>query len=189
MTVQRLWLPFPPTVNNLFSQAQMRSKKTGKMVTRRFPSKSYKAWQKQALVLIKVARLAPYAGPVAIRITLTPPSSARRDVDNYSKAILDALVEMRVLADDSQVQKLLAAWDHAGEKPGAIIEIGEASVEREALSAAERKMLAKIRRAGNRLVSPSTAVAKSLLSLVVKGYVRELPGLIDGEPQGFAVTE
>lgn len=189
MSVQRVWLPFPPSVNNLFSQAQMKGK-SGRMVTRRFPSKAYKSWRREALVLIKAARLAAYDGPVAVKIALTPPSAARRDADNYLKGPLDALVEMRVLADDSQVQKLLAAWDHAAERPGVVIEIGEMAADhRPPLTPSERVALARLKRAGNRLVGVKTRVTQVIRALVAKGYVRELPGLIDGAPQGFAVAE
>lgn len=182
-TSYTIWLPFPPSVNNLFSQGIVRGK------VRRFPSKKYKAWRHEALVRIKAARLPSMAGHVAIRIGLTPPSSARRDVDNYAKAILDALVEARVIADDSQVQKLLCTWVHDGDQPGAVIEFGPASSERPALSKAERGALERLKRGGNRLVGPATRVSQAMRGLVEKGYVRELPGLIDNAPQGFAVAE
>ena len=52
----------------------------------------------------------------------------------------------------------------------------------------ERMELAKLRRAGTRLVSPKFR-GVTLQKLVAKGYVREIPGLIDGCPQGFVAVE
>ena len=182
-TVHTIWLPFPVSTNNLFSQGVVNGK------VRRFPSKKYKSWRREAIIRIKTARLPSLAGKVAVRIRLTPPSAARRDVDNYAKACLDALVEARVLGDDSQVQKLLSVWDHEASTPGAVIEIGPAVREREPLSPSERKHLVMLRRGGNRLVSPKARIPMSMRSLVAKGYVVELPGLIDGCPQGFAVSD
>lgn len=177
-----LWLPFPPTVNNLFAHATVGGH------TRRFPTKKYKLWRKEAWVRIKQEKLPRFDGPVAIRIDLTPPSSARRDVDNYSKAILDALVEARVLNDDSQVQKLLCAWDHNCTDPGAFIQIGTQLAERLPLTAAERYALIKLRRDGYRLCGTGEPNAE-IRGLLGKGYIKELPGLLEGTPQGFAPVE
>lgn len=181
-------LPFPPSVNNLFSQAQMKSKRTGKMVTRRFPTKKYASWRKEAVTILRVARFPKVAGAVAVKLTLTPPSSARRDADNYSKAVLDALVEAGVLADDSQVQKILCQWDHERAYPGCLVEIGPATA-RPPLKAGERKALAKLKRDGSRLISPLQRLSKTDEALIAKGYALRILGLLDETPQGIAPIE
>lgn len=189
MKTHRVWLPFPPSVNGLFAHGSVKNKRTGKTCIRRFASKPYKAWQRQAWVYIKSARMPRIEGPVRVRIYLTPPSSARRDVDNYCKAILDALVENRVLVDDSQVHTLMSEWDHAAEKPGAVVEILPAKVApRPALTSEERATLKELRRSGPQLVGPSDR-AHALKALKEKGYVKEIPGLIEGVPQGYAVAD
>lgn len=183
MTAHAIWLPFPPSVNNLFSQGMVK----GRM--RRFPSRKYKSWRKAAWVYIKSTRPPTFDGPVAVRITLTPPSSARRDVDNYSKAILDALVETRVLRDDSQVQALLSVWKHDASKPGALVEVGPTKAERPALTPCEREELQDLKRDGCALISPNRPVSALIKSLIQKGYVKEIPGLIEGVPQGYCVAD
>lgn len=55
---------------------------------------------------------------------------------------------------------------------------------RETLTKREKAMLQRLRKKGYRLVSP-TFNSITMSSLVEKNYVRELPGLIDGMPQGF----
>jgi crossover junction endodeoxyribonuclease RusA len=105
MSEKSVWLPFPPSVNNLFAQGVVKGK------VRRFPSKTYKAWRKQALLHIMAARIRRFEEPVVVKLELTPRDNRPRDADNYSKAVLDALVAARVLPDDSNVYvKAVSAW-------------------------------------------------------------------------------
>lgn len=48
--------------------------------------------------------------PVRMYVALCPPDRRRRDVDNYSKALLDGLVEAKVLEDDSLIRDLRIVW-------------------------------------------------------------------------------
>lgn len=92
----RLDLPFPPSVNNLFSQSR-----TG----RRFPSKQYVAWR--GVAAWEILRQAPHrvtkalTFPVHVHIALTPVDKRSRDCDNFLKPLLDSLVRAGVLPDDS----------------------------------------------------------------------------------------
>lgn len=123
MTIEA-WLPYPPSVNNLFSQT-----KAG----RRFPAKHYVEWRRHADLLLMAARLKPIHGPVLIEITLTPPDKRARDPDNGTKAILDSLVRMRLIPDDSNkiVRDLRVRWAE-GPAPGALVRVSALSVEQQA---------------------------------------------------------
>jgi len=189
MTMHSFWLPFPPSVNGLFAHGPVKNKRTGKTVVRRFPSRAYTRWRRAAWVYIKSARLPRIEGPVRVRIYLTPPSSARRDVDNYCKAILDALVENRVLNDDSQVHTLLSQWNHEAERVGALVEILKVAPQRPALTPTERRVLRRLKSSGPELVSANFHTPLQIKALIAKGYVKEIPGLIDGVPQGYAIAD
>jgi len=180
--VHHIWLPMPLSVNNLFAHGNVKGR------TRRFPTSKYKAWRKEAVMRIRVARLPRFAGPVAVKLTVTAPDARPRDIDNYSKCILDSLVDAGVLIDDSQVQKLLSSWDHSGEV-GAVVEIAECGSERAPLTPAERRELSKLRQDGPKIVTPTARISRTTKTLIEKGYVEELPGLFDGVPQGFVATE
>lgn len=63
----------------------------------------------------------PVTVDVEVNITLYPPDRRRRDLDNYNKALFDALTNARVWVDDRQVQRMLVEW---GPKvPGGKVEI------------------------------------------------------------------
>jgi Holliday junction resolvase RusA-like endonuclease len=121
----RLDLPFPPSVNNLFSQSR-----TG----RRFPSKKYVAWRRAADWLIRSSerlRIATLNGsfhsePVSIKIYLVAGDNRPRDADNYSKGIIDSLVRCGVLPDDSakHIGDIHVSWLPVNKKePKAIVVI------------------------------------------------------------------
>lgn len=183
---QAVWLPFPPSVNNLFSQGVVKRK------IRRFPSKQYKAWRKQAEMLIMAARFKPFTVPVVIRLALTPKDSRPRDADNYNKPVIDALVNMRVLpGDDSQHVKAVSAyWLNTNPKDaGVMVFIRPAKMEdkRPELKAVERKMLERWQREPQRLVAPQYKPGKTLSALIEKGYIEALPGLLNDTPQAYRV--
>jgi len=46
----------------------------------------------------------------AVEITLFPPDERSRDIDNYNKALFDALTHAGVWEDDSQVKRMLVEW-------------------------------------------------------------------------------
>ena len=98
-----LFLPFPPTTNNLFA---------GK--ARRFPSKAYKAWKEEAaMALMQQQPLMQFSVPVKLTIGLARPDKRRRDPSNYIKAPEDFLVNpAEILSDDSQVHDVRAYWAH-----------------------------------------------------------------------------
>ena len=184
-TVQ-VWLPFPPSVNGLFAHGNVNGK------IRRFPTKQYKAWRKTASVLLMAARIKQFAEPVIVKLHLSPPDNRARDADNFTKGPLDSLVEAGVLKGDDNryVRAVLPMWMPSSKAPGVMVEIRPVrEAARPILTPAERTALDRLRRGGVRLLGPAGRITITLKSLVDKGYVRELPGLFPGHPQGFIAAD
>ena len=100
------FLPFPPSTNGLFAHGYVKGK------VRRFPTKQYKDWRRQAVIIVRSQRLPLFREPVVIKLALRPRDSRRRDADNYAKPCLDALVEAGLLIDDSNqyVRAVIPHW-------------------------------------------------------------------------------
>lgn len=52
----------------------------------------------------------PSSDLAEVHIVLFPPDQLRRDIDNYNKALFDALTQTGVWEDDSQVKRMLVEW-------------------------------------------------------------------------------
>lgn len=68
-------------------------------------------------------------GPISIEMELTPPDRRRRDIDNIAKAVLDALVRVGAITDDSLVAELIIRRSASGE-PGVIVKAALAAERR-----------------------------------------------------------
>jgi crossover junction endodeoxyribonuclease RusA len=97
--VCRLLLPIPPSTNNLF---------TNKRAGGRVKSAKYKAWMDAAGWEIKLQRPPTLHPPLrtCLRVLIEAPLGQNRDLDNALKPLLDVLVKMGVIADDSLVDDL-----------------------------------------------------------------------------------
>jgi crossover junction endodeoxyribonuclease RusA len=96
----RLVIPIPPSSNNLFLNVNGRV--AGKS---RVKGAKYRAWLHDAGWAARAAAgSCHFARPV--RILVEADLSGRRDLDNALKPILDLLVYMHILADDSLVNDL-----------------------------------------------------------------------------------
>lgn len=84
-------IPVPPSANKLFAG-----------VGRRFKSPPYKRWIKITDTEIMAQRVGQprFDGPVSIVIAV-PFTRGKRDVDNHTKPIVDALVRMKIIPDDN----------------------------------------------------------------------------------------
>lgn len=83
----KITLPFPPSVNSMFS---------GGSKQQRFPSAKYKQWVLDC----------PKLEPIGLRLCTTTyefffPDNRKRDLTNYVKAPEDYLVKQGVIIDDS----------------------------------------------------------------------------------------
>lgn len=101
MTMIILNLPFPPSVNHYWGH-----RAAGKRVMKFLDARG-KAYRKTIMEECLVQRLGPaLQGPLSCTLDLYPPDNRRRDCDNYTKALLDALDHANVYGDDSQIRKL-----------------------------------------------------------------------------------
>lgn len=118
----KLVLPFPPSVN-----AYWRSPNSGPLKGRTLISAKGRAFQSAACAAIieQLRRLPkPSTSPAAVEILLCPPDARRRDIDNYNKALFDALTHAGVWEDDSQVKRMLVEWGPITPKGKVEITIG-----------------------------------------------------------------
>lgn len=98
-----LHLPYPPTVNHLF----VNNRRTGG----RFPSSEYKAWQQHAGLVLNTQPYTTVYGPIEVRYVFGRPDKRARDVFNLEKAVSDLLVKMKIIEDDSLIQRGIVEWN------------------------------------------------------------------------------
>ncbi|AGN83580.1 RusA family crossover junction endodeoxyribonuclease [Enterobacter sp. R4-368] len=104
----KLKLPFPPSVNTYW-----RAPNKGPLKGRHLISEAGRKYQSEACAAIieQLRRLPkPSSEPASVEVILYPPDVRRRDIDNYNKALFDALTHAGVWEDDSQVKRLLVEW-------------------------------------------------------------------------------
>ncbi len=94
-----LKLPIPPSVNALYSGNH-----------RRFKSKRYKAWIAEAEDAIQGEKFTMMSGNIEVTYRICSPDNRRRDLENYSKALSDFLVDHKIIEDDSNIQRLVMEW-------------------------------------------------------------------------------
>ncbi|EAQ9184469.1 MULTISPECIES: RusA family crossover junction endodeoxyribonuclease [Citrobacter] len=115
----KLTLPFPPSVNTYYRAPNKGSLK-GKLLISERGRKYRKA--------VYSSVLWAYGGlprainiDVEVKIILYPPDNRRRDLDNYNKALFDALTNSHVWEDDQQVKRMLIEW-------GPVVKQGEVEI-------------------------------------------------------------
>jgi len=108
-----IFAPFPPSTNTLYPASGGRrhlSKKAAKY-------KTDVQWQlKRRYSLLQLVTKENHLFCI---LDLYPPDKRRRDVDNYSKLLIDSFTGL-VFEDDSQIKKLLISWREV-EAPGSVI--------------------------------------------------------------------
>ena len=105
-------LSFPPSVNTYWRHVIMppgkKRKKPWVQVLVSADGREYKQVVSREVMAQRAAH--GIATPVRVYIAFSPPDRRRRDVDNYAKALLDSLVEAKVLEDDSLIRDLRMVW-------------------------------------------------------------------------------
>ncbi|MFK53655.1 RusA family crossover junction endodeoxyribonuclease [Salmonella enterica] len=104
----KLTLPFPPSVNTYWrhpNKGPFAGKSLISVAGRKFRSATC------AVIIEQLRRLPkPTSTHAAVEIILYPPDKRIRDLDNYNKALFDALTHAGVWEDDSQVKRMLVEW-------------------------------------------------------------------------------
>lgn len=111
-----LTLPFPPAVNNI----------TAVVRGRKITSKRGREYRQAAVNSItEQFKGAPLAGRLVVKMVLIPPCRRKRDIDNYSKAALDAITAAGVWLDDEQVDQLTIIRGDQAKGGGCLVQIEE----------------------------------------------------------------
>ena len=100
MTTQRITIPFPVPLASCFINV-------GKTRTK---SKRYKAYEKEAAMLLMSQRAKPMKPPYHIDITFRAPDRRKRDADNLFKCLFDTLVKNGIIEDDNNQCIHSASW-------------------------------------------------------------------------------
>ncbi|HCD2376233.1 TPA: RusA family crossover junction endodeoxyribonuclease [Klebsiella pneumoniae] len=101
-------LPFPPSVNSYWRSPNKGTAK-GKLLVSEAGRKFKHAVRAAIIEQLKaVPKLS--ASPAEVVIVLHPPDYRRRDLDNYNKALFDALTYAGIWEDDSQVKRMTIEW-------------------------------------------------------------------------------
>ncbi|MBA4174751.1 MAG: hypothetical protein C0511_19390 [Hyphomicrobium sp.] len=90
-------LPYPPSVNHIWRRVGNRT----------LISREGRRFRKDACSALAVMRVVRMNGRLEVRVTVCPPDSRRRDLDNVQKALLDALAKGGAYRDDSQIDRLI----------------------------------------------------------------------------------
>lgn len=119
----KLTLPFPPSVNSYW-----RAPNKGPLAGRHLISASGRTFRSNAAaaVIEQLRRIPkPFSAELSVNVVLFPPNRARRDLDNYLKALFDALTHSNVWEDDSQIKHMEVSWGPVIAKGSAEITIRE----------------------------------------------------------------
>lgn len=99
----QLTLPFPPSVNGYW-----RATSKGMKISAR--GRLYRTNTIAAVYEQLKRRPKPLLVDLDLQIVLFPPTRAKRDLDNFQKALFDSLTHAGVWGDDSQIKRILLEW-------------------------------------------------------------------------------
>ena len=115
MNELHLALPFPPSTNTYWRHTVYKGKPRTLISER---GRKYRSTVKR-LCLIKRAGW-QLSQRLRVNVQLDAPDKRTRDIDNYNKALLDALVHAGVMRDDSLIDELNIVRGPIG-KPGQVL--------------------------------------------------------------------
>ena len=103
----RIELPFPPSVNHTWC----RSKRGGVFLSKK--TRLFRLDVASRILVAKGKGVLPkhsIPGDIRLKTEMRPPDRRVRDLDNYSKALWDALTHAGVWEDDRQIKKDDRSW-------------------------------------------------------------------------------
>jgi len=95
----KLIFPWPPSVNTMYMQGKGRGQK--------FPTKKLKEFKRAIAHMYTDSSRIPLQGRIRVRLEFIPGTARSFDLDNFKKAVLDGLTQLRFIEDDSQVYTIL----------------------------------------------------------------------------------
>lgn len=104
-------MPMPPSVNRATKVARGRKTDSKHYID----WKSHVAWRLRVQFGPPESRRVVVPGDVVVVIGVER-ANAKADIDNLTKALLDALVRAKVIVDDSRVLGVATAWNPPGQK-------------------------------------------------------------------------
>ncbi|EPL0394433.1 MULTISPECIES: RusA family crossover junction endodeoxyribonuclease [Enterobacter cloacae complex] len=107
----KLVLPFPPSVNTYW-RLQTKGPMKGRVLISE-KGRAYKSNVRRAVIEQLQAMPKASSALADIDMVFYPPDYRERDLDNFNKAVLDALTYASVWVDDKQVKRMTLEW---GEK-------------------------------------------------------------------------
>lgn len=96
MSAFSIELPYPPSVNHYWRRVGART----------LISKEGRRFRRRVLAILSARPIEPMTGSLSVRVVAHPPDRRRRDLDNITKALLDALEHGGIYEDDSQIDRL-----------------------------------------------------------------------------------
>lgn len=109
-----LYLPFPPTVNHYWSAGHGKS---------RFVSAKGRMFRLAVQEAIVEQYRDTFEGRLQVSVLLHPGDRRKRDLDNYMKALLDALTHAGVWLDDEQIDRLVIERGEIKKGGACVVEI------------------------------------------------------------------
>lgn len=109
-----LCLPWPPSVNHYYGNAIVRLKATGKLRVVRYITKIGKQFKHDVKIIVDANGAVSFGRTnVQVMLTLHPILGRKQvDIDNYHKALFDALEHACVFNNDRQIKCLGTIMSH-----------------------------------------------------------------------------
>ena len=89
-------LPYPPSINHYWRRVGPKT----------LISREGRVFRGTVIEILAAMNIKPMSGPLQVDVKVFPPDKRRRNIDNVTKALLDALEHGGAYHDDSQIVRL-----------------------------------------------------------------------------------
>lgn len=109
-----LCLPWPPSVNHYYGNASVKLKATGKHTVIRYITKIGKQYKHDVKIMVDANGAVSFGNTKVQVLVILHPILGRKkvDIDNYHKALFDALEHACVFNNDHQIRCLGTVMSH-----------------------------------------------------------------------------